>query len=951
MKRIVSLILSLLVTLSTISPTIAQAIGEANKVSTTIKAKVKVNDDKLKGKKFKFALYGENITDYPIQVVESDINGDITFNPVQFTSPGEYKFKIVQQELQGENSNLIYDKKEKEITVRLTQGDFKVIQENKKYYGTAPPGEHIIMGENVGGNDFQVFCIDNTKSLPPQTATSKEYTAITDPDHNTLKGMVTHNLWGAELSTVLKKIFFFFQAHPNRFDVKTQHNIVWAATGAYGDTQDSMAQYGDYMAEINRVTLPDEYHLVVFHPVEALIPANPDEPGSQDLYYQDLAMGYGATIENTTIPDKPTAEIPIFVNSIKSDPVVPTPNPDKNNKIFISFSKLKEDGNNLKGANLAIKDSKNTEVVNWTSSNGNKILELESGEYTLYEKSAPQNYVIAKPINFRVSNIGKVEVKGDNGEYNTLLKDDFISYESYTKKSEYGEEIDGHYVDNIYVKPIGGDNSQEMVGYCFNSDKRPPEESPDNLREGKYEKLEEKDFKALVGAKSKVPTNEALVALVKEAVWKGYPNNKTNLQGNISNERFRALTQAAIWLFTDDKKLDEIPYFRDDYSPEEKAVYDKLINQDTAVPGDFKLNIYKSSNPNYQNVLSSRYTNGETLIPDIKMVDKKLTTPVHNDVELLIKKVSKSTGNQLNGAKLALFKGEGILGEKVKDINTTDTAEKIKLENGVYTLSEIVAPEGYKKAEDIIFKAEKGKLYLKEGKIFKEYENYEEVDSNNYEAFSDRNDDSFQWQFAPYGKHYYLKENGGKGQALYCFNIDRHEPAESYDDGQTIEYNPFDGGEVKYTKILNLEGLIDNSEKPRIKNPQQFHESIRKVIYAGYPNNNIGMGNGLSNTTFKAITQLAIYYFTDSIDINTVEHGFEGIRLPENKAVMQAYKNLVSYAENQEIKVPADFKLNIYKSNNGKYQNLIGTKYNPEGLLYTITMIDEDASNKKRSNI
>ena len=939
-KRVTYMLLAFLLVFNTISPTLVHAHSVlGNSVQTTIKAKVSIRGEKLEGRIFRFGLYKEGDDTAPISSAYSDEDGMITFDPVSFDSPGEYRFKIVQYKMQ--NQNMAYDEEEKIVTVKLTEEDFKTIEDNKTYYGTAPQGEHITMGETIGAKDFQVFCIDNHKTLPPETATDKQYVAITDPDNYRLEKMVTKNLWGEELSTVLKKIFFYFQAYPDVYNINQQHNIVWAATGAYGDNQDSLAQYAGDINEILKVLLPQEYHLVVFHPVIDVIKGDPNNADSQDVYYQDLAMGYGAAIENNTKPNDLVVDIPEFINSVKEDPIDPDPGKDADNKFYINISKVKEDDSYLSDANLSIiriDKPDNSQNIKWISSDKNKVIQLEAGEYELVEEKAPNGYEIAKKITFKINDQGQVQIKSGDS-YNEIS--DNISYESYTKKSEYGEEYDGHYSDNIYIKPIGGESEHETVGYCFNANRRPPEESPDNLKEGKYEKLEEKDFKSLAD-NSKISSNEQLVKLVKEAVWEGYPNNKTGIQGNISNERFRALTQAAIWLYTDDKQLDDIPYFIDNYTQEEKEVYRKLIESDTAqVPDNFKLNIYKSTNNNYQNVLSTSYTNGESLIPSIKMVDKKSLKPQPTGVELLIKKVAKSTGVQLKGATLGIFKGEGISGEKVKDIQTNGMAEKLNLEEGIYTISELVAPEGYKKASDINFKIENGKLYIKQGKGYVESENYEEVDSNNYEAFSDFLDDSSHWSFTPYGKHYYLKENGGKGQVLYCFNIDLHAPVDSYDDGQTIEYNPIDGGEVRYTKIINPKELVAYSENPRIKDPQKFYESIRRVIYAGYPNKNAGIGKNLSNTTYKAVTQLAMYYFTDSIDYKTVKHGFQEIREDENKEILQAYLDLVSYAENEQTEIPEDFKLSIYKSNNSRYQNLIGTQYNPNDLLYTITMVDE----------
>ncbi|MDO4670084.1 MAG: thioester-forming surface-anchored protein, partial [Aerococcus sp.] len=893
-------------------------------VSTTIKAWVTMDDGKLDNRRFSFKLMQNG---YTIQTANSDPNtGEVRFQPVYFSQPGEYTFKIVQTVPQDNPENLKYDESERTVTVKVTQHDLTPVDPNIKYYGTTIDATgKITMGEVSGGASFNVFCINQHKTLPPSTANNRTYTVVKDPTNEQLEQAVTHNLYGSNLAYRLKQIFFYFQAFPNEYNAEQQRQIVWAATGAYGSTQDSTAQYGPDLEKIFKTELPTEYHLVMFNPDEA-----PDEKG----IYQSLATGYGAAITSGNNDLGFTASPALFINKKPTKPVQP---PVENQPGFnVALSKVEKGSDKfVAGASMRLVQGEglNGNVLKqWTSADqGKVVMNLAAGTYTLIEDAAPNGYKVANPVVFRVDDQGHVQIKKNN-QWETTTH--FSDYEAYTNQTEYGDELDGAYVDNIYVRPIGGNDSS--VAYCFNYNKRVPAEAPDNLKEGTYTKREEKDFLSMTNG-SKIQNNDQLVQLIKTVLWKGYPNNQAGLQGNISNEKFRALTQAAVWLFTNDVRIQDIQYFQGNLSAEEQKVYNELTNGNATLPQDFKLNVYEASNKDYQNIVGTNYVKGPEKVPEVKMEDEKTDKP-KNDLSILIKKAEKGTDNAVIGAHLQIFK-EGTQ-EVVGDLKTDGSKKEFKLEDGTYRLKETEAPSGYQKADDIVFKVEKGKLYLKEGNDFVESQNFEEIALNNYEAFADRNDDSYSWGFTPYGKHYYLKENGGKGQVLYCFNIDRHEPAESYDDGATIEYNPFDGGEVKYTKIVNPSKLVTYTENPRIKDPMQFYEKIKKVIYAGYPNNHKGLQGSLTATEFKTATQLAIYYFTDNIDPKTIGHGFEGINTPEGAKVKAVFDKLIAYAENNE-KAPGDYRLNMFSSNNGKYQNLIGTQVSDKDLLYTITMEDE----------
>lgn len=429
------------------------------------------------------------------------------------------------------------------------------------------------------------------------------------------------------------------------------------------------------------------------------------------------------------------------------------------------------------------------------------VINLAAGTYTLVEDAAPQGYQIADPIVFKIDDQGHVQIKkGGQWEETT----DFSAYEAYTNRGEYGDGLDGSYVDNIYVRPIGG--AEGAVAYCFNYDKLVPEEFPDSLKAATYTKREEKDFLSMTNG-SLIKNNDQLVALIKSVLWKGYPNNQAGLQGNLSNEQFRALTQAAVWLFTNNVQLKSIPYFQRDLSAEEQRVYNELT---ATLSQSFQLNVYESSNPEYQNIVSTNYVKGPEKVPEVKMEDAPGATPlepaktnikvkkewqgqdaaqmpeitvylvkngqrtdqslklnaknnwsgtftdlptvdkitdktendysveedgVNNDQITLNGKTftAKLTGSakdgytltntyqptekavtfskvgvnqtkELVGANLKVVEGESADGKVVKEWTSTDTAQKVSLKEGTYTMVETQAPAGYAIAEAITFR-------------------------------------------------------------------------------------------------------------------------------------------------------------------------------------------------------------------------------------------------------
>jgi fibronectin-binding protein 1 len=349
----------------------------------------------------------------------------------------------------------------------------------------------------------------------------------------------------------------------------------------------------------------------------------------------------------------------------------------------------------------------------------------------LQETEAPSGYKKADSIKFTVNGDGSVS--SDNSKLGNT------SYVSFTDRNMYGDyKLDGAYSTNIYIKPQGAENTFKEVGYCFNMHKAEPENvSEDYTRPGVYEKYDESNFLDLA-KKAIVNDNSKLADLVKQVVWKGYPLlDKEGIKAkyNLTDEYFRALTQAAIWKYTDSAELSDIQFFEGEVDKYLQA-YNELTSGKTAVAANFKLNIYEfkaaeGETRDYQNILSTSFTPGPPTIPLITMVDKK-----GQDIpKIKFSKVQTGGHIELEGAELLVIKGTLPLAssssqedrlKQIKDYvenevskenkwswTTSREGKELELSQGQYTLIELKAPENYKLADTIPFQiSEDGKLSL-----------------------------------------------------------------------------------------------------------------------------------------------------------------------------------------------------------------------------------------------
>ena len=91
----------------------------AAKGSVTLAAKKHFTGGALAGNDFSFALYkGDKAEGTPIETVTNDENGNITFQPINYTEAGDYEYTI--KEVKGADPTVVYDGQKVKVKVSVT---------------------------------------------------------------------------------------------------------------------------------------------------------------------------------------------------------------------------------------------------------------------------------------------------------------------------------------------------------------------------------------------------------------------------------------------------------------------------------------------------------------------------------------------------------------------------------------------------------------------------------------------------------------------------------------------------------------------------------------------------------------------------------------------------------------------------------------------------------------
>ena len=164
------------------------------------------------------------------------------------------------------------------------------------------------------------------------------------------------------------------------------------------------------------------------------------------------------------------------------------------------------------------------------------------------------------------------------------------------------------------------------------------------------------------------------------------------------------------------------------------------------------------------------------------------------------------------------------------------------------------------------------------------------ADNDRYLAYVGQSQDSF-------GMPIYVENiKTGKVDVAYCINESKKLPYSAI-------YNRFD---ATSEKLMALDKpLVSRELLPGI---------IKRIIYNGYPLNAINLQGSLSDGAFRRLTQLAIWHYSDSFNVDESE------LTPQERWV---YHQLIQGTN----LVPVNLNLNIYVRDDNSYQDLLGTSF------------------------
>ena len=261
---------------------------------------------------------------------------------------------------------------------------------------------------------------------------------------------------------------------------------------------------------------------------------------------------------------------------------------------------------------------------------------------------------------------------------NADVNDQYIGRIDPYQYSDYGF--------SIYVSPENQPNISE-IAYCFNMDLWEPdgighEDAYNNLRFTKEDATRNNISKIVRKPRNSISLGTWTWAnfskRILDIIYNGFPYNASGLQDNLTNGQFRLVTQKAIWYYTDSIEEDNNKVRQ--MTEEEKVVFRKLIRPTLSAPSDFKLNLFISNDSRFQSLLGVN----RNFIP--------------NNTNVSISKTAINSSRELKGATLQIRTGTiNTLNGRVVDEWITDgiTPHTINLNEGVYSLWEKKAPEGY----------------------------------------------------------------------------------------------------------------------------------------------------------------------------------------------------------------------------------------------------------------
>ena len=155
--------------------------------------------------------------------------------------------------------------------------------------------------------------------------------------------------------------------------------------------------------------------------------------------------------------------------------------------------------------------------------------------------------------------------------------------------------------------------------------------------------------------------------------------------------------------------------------------------------------------------------------------------------------------------------------------------------------------------------------------------------------------------------------NNGENRVAYCYNASKKVPPTWQEGGQTV---------YKIESATAEEFYQMTDENVRVMEPEAFKKAILSVCYQGFPQNGSGLmaKYGLTRAAFRCITQLAVWYYTDSLDIS--QHYQQYQPFDTYPGAWAAYQELITPLDT----LPLGYQLDLYRNRNEQYQNVLCTR-------------------------
>lgn len=163
-----------------------------------------------------------------------------------------------------------------------------------------------------------------------------------------------------------------------------------------------------------------------------------------------------------------------------------------------------------------------------------------------------------------------------------------------------------------------------------------------------------------------------------------------------------------------------------------------------------------------------------------------------------------------------------------------------------------------------------------------------------------------------YSDPLYVRDNG-EDRVAYCYNASKKVPPTWQEGGQTV---------YKIESATAEEFYQMTDENVRVMEPEAFKKAILSVCYQGFPQNGSGLMEkyGLTRAAFRGITQLAVWYYTDSLDISQYYQQYQPF--DTYPGAWAAYQELITPLDT----LPLGYQLDLYRNRNEQYQNVLCTR-------------------------